>query len=168
MNVVKGGADISACGQYRYRLWRDGLDDYQKSCLFIMLNPSTADGNVDDQTIRKCTGFCKCWGYGLLIVCNLFAFRSTKPSGLLAVDDAIGPENDEWLRSETAAAHRIVLAWGSHNIVNTIIDLRTFQLTPLLSRYIDKTFVLGRCKNGNPRHPLMLPYDTVLERWLPK
>lgn len=51
---------ISTCGKYRHWLYRD-LEkknrDGGKNLCFIMLNPSTADAEKDDQTIRKCKGF---------------------------------------------------------------------------------------------------------------
>jgi len=56
---------ISPCGKYRYlleRKWGIGLP-----CVtWIMLNPSTADAEKDDPTIRRCIGFSKAWGYGSL------------------------------------------------------------------------------------------------------
>src|SRR5580698_72996 len=141
------GADISSCSQYRYRLWRDfrgSPNEY--TCLFIMLNPSTADGSQDDPTIRKCVGFCKRWGYGMLIVCNLFAFRSTKPAGLLGVADPVGPDNDGYIRAEARVADRIVLAWGSHHEVKSLVDKRAAELKQKLNSYAARTVVLGRCK----------------------
>lgn len=160
MKHVQGGADISECGQYRYRLWRDGWSEDDRACLFIMLNPSTADAMTDDPTIRKCVGFCQRWGYGMLMVCNLFAFRSTRPAGLLATGDPCGPMNDAFLREETDAAHRIVLAWGSHTGLRDLVSRRRFALRPLFDRHSAKTVTLGRAKDGSPRHPLMLSYET--------
>lgn len=163
-NEVQGGADISECGRYRYRLWRDGwAGDDDRACLFVMLNPSTADAMTDDPTIRKCVGFCKRWGYGMLMVVNLFAFRSTKPAGLLGVDDPCGPENDAFIRAEADAANRIVLAWGSHPEVSDLMSRRRFEVRRLIEQHWPKTIVLGRAKDGNPRHPLMLAYETVPE-----
>lgn len=159
----QGGADLSECERYRYRLWRDGWSESDTSCLFVMLNPSTADAMTDDPTIRKCVGFCQRWGYGRLFVCNLFAFRSTKPAGLCGVADPKGPENDGWVHAEVEAADRVVLAWGSHHEVRHLVARRVFELRRTLERYPGKTVTLGRCKDGNPRHPLMLPYASPLE-----
>ena len=47
--------------------------------LFIGLNPSTADETKNDPTIRRCINFAKDWGYGGVMIANLFAFRSTSP-----------------------------------------------------------------------------------------
>lgn len=85
-------AIISECGKYRYslsRIW----DENKANVLFIMLNPSTADGDVDDPTIRRCIGFAKSWGYGGIYVGNLFAYRATDPKELLKVENPIGFEN---------------------------------------------------------------------------
>jgi hypothetical protein len=45
-------ATISDCGRYRYALGRR-WDDGPTAC-WVMLNPSTADADVDDPTIRRC------------------------------------------------------------------------------------------------------------------
>lgn len=160
MAAAMSGADISECGRYRYRLWRDGWSEDDRACLFIMLNPSTADAMKDDPTIRKCVGFCQRWGYGRLFVVNLFAFRSTKPAGLLGVEDPCGPENEGWIRSEAEAASRIVLAWGSHHEIRVLLSRRAFEMRRTLAPHRTKTVMLGQCKDGNPRHPLMLAYAT--------
>jgi hypothetical protein len=126
-----------------------------------MLNPSTADASKDDPTIRKCVGFCERWGFGLLIVCNLFAFRSTAPKGLLSAADPVGPDNGIWLHQEARAADRVVLAWGSHAGLKPLLSKQLEAIDRTLGRYSEKTFTLGRCKDGNPRHPLMLAYSTL-------
>ncbi len=59
-----------------------------------MLNPSTADASVDDPTIRRCMGFSRRLGYQGMVVVNLFAWRSPKPSELSKADDPVGPDNN--------------------------------------------------------------------------
>ena len=63
-------AVLSDCGNYRYQLHRT-WDESLPKCMFMMLNPSTADADIDDNTIRRCIGFAKLWGYGGLMVGNL-------------------------------------------------------------------------------------------------
>lgn len=52
-------AIISECLSYRYTLSRKWNSENPKTLLFCMLNPSTADANLDDPTIRRCIGFAK-------------------------------------------------------------------------------------------------------------
>jgi len=90
-------AIISADGKYRYHLYRR-VADGGRIAMFIMLNPSTADGEADDPTIRKCLGFCRRWRYGELHVVNLFAVRATAPFDMLHADDPVGPDNFDCVR----------------------------------------------------------------------
>jgi hypothetical protein len=105
-------AIISADGRYRYRLgrrWADG-----PAVLWIMLNPSTADAEQDDPTIRRCIAFSKQFHYGALWVGNLYAFRSTDPDALwgLGASAARGPENASHLSAMGAECQQIIAAWG--------------------------------------------------------
>lgn len=74
------GAVFSDDRVYRYQL-RRCWDVTEPIVAFVMLNPSTADAIEDDPTVRRCIGFAKNWGYGALLVGNLFAARTTRPSG---------------------------------------------------------------------------------------
>ena len=108
-------AKISPCGQYRYRLGRLWDEDLPV-CLWIMLNPSKADANVDDNTIRRCVGYSKGWGYGSIQVGNLFAWRTTYPKELYQADDPVGSENDRHLRDMLAEADLVVCGWGPNGL----------------------------------------------------
>src|SRR3954454_21911255 len=91
--LSRGSAVFSKCNRYRYRLDRI-WDEARPPLAFGMLNPSTADHERNDATIERCERRARALGFGSLIVWNLFAFRSTKPSTLKAQDDPIGPKND--------------------------------------------------------------------------
>ena len=109
---VVSDAWISQCGLYRYWLGRqwDSRSD-ACSCVFLMLNPSTADAYKDDPTIRRCIGFAKSWDCGSMDVLNLFSLRATNPSGLRLNEDPIGPYGDEVLQG-ISTYDLIVAAWG--------------------------------------------------------
>ena len=112
MSAMKNTAVISRCGSYRYALWRT-WDPATGAVMFIGLNPSTADANTDDPTLRRCMRFAKDWGYGGVIMANLFAFRATQPADLLEAERPIGPRNNRWLRQLADDAALVVAAWGN-------------------------------------------------------
>lgn len=154
-------AIISSDGVYRYALVRDGLKDPTpggyyagRTVAFIMLNPSTADGKVDDPTIRRCMGFARGWGYDKLVVGNLFAYRATKPADLPEGDAAVGPENAEWLRRLVKESTLVIAAWGASKAAAARAEELTFNV-PL--------HCLGTTKAGAPRHPLYVRGDRMPE-----
>jgi hypothetical protein len=114
---MKKGAVISECEKYRYALWRVWRKDKLK-VMFVMLNPSTADSNKDDPTIRRCIDFAKSWGYGGIVIGNLFGLRATDPKELLNTDDPKGLHNDYWLRMLPELADQIICAWGNDGNLN--------------------------------------------------
>ncbi|HEX5426516.1 MAG TPA: DUF1643 domain-containing protein [Candidatus Acidoferrales bacterium] len=154
-------AVISECGRYRYSLtrrWGDG------NCVtWLMLNPSTADANIDDATIRKCIGFSKRWGYARMIVVNLFGLRSTDPRALAKSDDPVGPQNDWYLHEAFMEGHEVICAWGcTQHLTTGPLRLRIGMVLSKIPTHHSK-MCLGRRKDGAPRHPLMLPYSTPLQ-----
>ena len=77
-----------------------------------MLNPSQADAERDDPTIRACSQFAQRWGYHQLNIVNLFAYRTPHPSNLQQTSEPIGPDNDHYLLQATESANKVILAWG--------------------------------------------------------
>lgn len=158
--VIRGAHD-----EYRYQLSRVWSYD-EPHCLWIMLNPSTADASVDDATIRKCERFAYQWGHGGIIVVNLFAFRSRHPKALLATRDPVGPDNDFYIQEAAACTDRVVCGWGAMPFatararkVPTMLQRRTHARSPQC---------LGLTVKGEPRHPLMLAYATELVDFAPQ
>ena len=96
--MMQRSAVLSEGRDYRYRLERT-WDERRDWVLWMMLNPSTADELVNDQTIKGCLSFSDCWGFGGLMVGNLFALRSADPALVVRHHDPVRPENDEHLRS---------------------------------------------------------------------
>lgn len=154
-------ATLSPCGKYRYRLQRQwAAGDH--TVLWIMLNPSTADATNDDPTIRRCIAFSKAWGYEGLMVGNLFAWRATDPSELLAGEIRPGEaENILHLREMAQGSGLIVAGWGAHKAA-------TPAATQAVWKALGKNlWCLGHTKSRAPRHPLYVPSATKLEGWMP-
>lgn len=139
-------ASFDATRTYRYTLGRR-IADAGGRILWCMLNPSTADENVLDPTIRRCIGFSRGWGFGDLVVVNLFALRSTDPKALIGYPDPVGPANDAAIASEAARADCIMVAWGAHPMAAA----RARAVVPLFGSAMHS---LGVTAAGAPRHPL--------------
>lgn len=153
------GAIMGDDRTYRYRLWRTW--DAQKPVLaWLMLNPSTADETEDDPTLRRCTDFAEAWGFGGVVVGNLFALRSPDPSRLREHPAPVGPENDRHLRAICEDAARVVAAWGT----NGAYDGRGAAVARRLETDL---YALDTTADGHPVHPLYQAADAELERWSP-
>lgn len=148
-------ADISECGKYRWWLRRSWTGGDGRVVCFIMLNPSTADGTVDDPTIRRCVAFAKSWGYSILSVRNLFPYRATDPKELKTALNPTGGEHGDMEIQMAGYAHTIVCAWG----VNAPKQ-REDQVLKILEG--KPLYCLGVTKGGQPKHPLYIPANQPL------
>lgn len=159
------GAHVSDCGRYRSLLWRGWCDESDHVTLpmvFVMLNPSTADGREDDPTIRKCIGFARRHGATGIVVANLVSWRATDPRELYRAHERGEPvfrELDGKGMQIASWFGPAVFAWGS--------GFRPWMqpAQELAETFFHSALCLGRTKDGQPRHPLMLPYSTQLETW---
>lgn len=133
---------------------------YQDAVAFVMLNPSTANDEEDDATIRACTRLAKAWDYSALIVVNTNPMRSTDPRKTPYPTEFDLVENDEYLRRAAFWAHRIVFAWG--NNVSHILRDRTIEV---FEGYQSHIYHLGFTKQLEPRHPLYAPTNIQLKRF---
>lgn len=151
-------ARLSACGRYRYLLTREWAPG--PTATFVMLNPSTADAEHDDATIRRCLGFSRAWGCGGLAVVNLYALRSTDPAALWIADDPVGPANDRHLVDAAACTDGpLVAAWGA--------NARPGRIAAVLALPgMDRLTALAVTKAGQPRHPLYLPGGLTPQPWI--
>jgi hypothetical protein len=154
------GAELSACGKYRLSLTRQLSPVGELTCLFIMLNPSTADADVDDPTIRKCMKFARSWGFHWLHVVNLFSYRATSPADMKVCWLPVGLGNDDALRSRAAGADLIVCAWGKHGRHRNRCDAVRQSLADYRLHYLQLN------KDGSPKHPLYVKDSTQPTLWI--
>lgn len=148
---MQRSAALSEDGRYRYGLVRRWSEE-KAFATFIMLNPSIADAEVDDPTIRRCMGFAQRWGMGALHVLNLYALRSPYPTDLWKADDPVGPDNDAYLLRHAQSAQMMgwpmVAAWGNNakpDRVERVVNMP----------WVNSTLTcLGTTMSGAPKHPL--------------
>lgn len=167
--MIAKSAVISPCGTYRYDLRRELGGT--RPAVFIGLNPSVADAERDDNTIRRDIGFARHWHCGRVIKGNANAYRATKPAAMKraakAGVDIVGPDNDRYLREmlllSKLCSGIVIVCWGNH------IDLERQEEVWKLIVACDVTpLCLGTNQNGTPVHELYQPYDRPLEPWSPR
>lgn len=155
IDTSKDTAIFSPCEQYRYILTRRFDADNPKVCNFIMLNPSTADEKKNDPTVARCCKYAQRWGYGALIVTNIFAYRATDPKEMRAQADPVGLCNFRYLVSAADKSDFIVCAWGTHGAFGDRgkITVRTLEGCGFELHCLEIT------KHGHPKHPLYCKAD---------
>lgn len=161
MNIYQEtSAVVSDCKTYRYllrRVWDTKLPRF----LIVMLNPSTADAEKDDATIRSCTRLCNELGAGSYEVVNLFAFRATDPKKLYSnmFQENVGPDNDVTIQAALSRCDLPIVAWGAHELAVN----RGEQVNTIIRKKRPATFCFGVTKHGAPKHPLYIKSNQKLE-----
>jgi hypothetical protein len=157
-------AIISECGLYRYRLDRDCGLPFEGSKVFAYfgINPSTADATLDDATVRKWRGFTTRNGGHRFIVGNVFSFRATDVRVLRKTLVTMGPEHRKHLEAIIREADVLVPCWGSSDKLDYGHRLYMKDLMHTLLDSGKPVLHFGITKSGDPKHPLMLGYDTQL------
>lgn len=124
--------------------------------MWVMLNPSTADGERDDPTIRRIVAFSRFWKFDALVAGNLFGYRTKLPRELKYTKlDRVGPENDKRLLEMASISSAIVYAWGTHTWARS----RAEEVMRLLAPAPGTKVCLGTTTDGSPRHPLYVRGD---------
>ena len=156
--TTPSGALFSRCRRWRYLLWRR-WDEAKPVANFLMLNPSTADEVKLDPSCTRARLYAERWGYGGLIVTNLFGWRATDPDEMKAVRDPVGRGNDRAILAAAREAALVVCAWGNHGAHRE----RSRQVRRLLEE-ID-LHALRINGSGEPAHPLYLPGALAPVQW---
>lgn len=155
---LSGAAAFSRCGRYRWWL-RRCWDPARPPLLFVGLNPSRADGDRDDPTLRRLQAYGRAWGFGSLEVLNLFALVAATPALLRRADDPVGSRNDAWIRRclRRRADAVVWIGWGNEgrwrNRDQAVLRLVGERQGP---------YALDRTAAGMPRHPLYCPKTLTL------
>lgn len=153
---MKTGATFDKTEKYRYLLWRE-WDRSRPSCVFIMLNPSTADATKDDPTIRRAMSFAEQFGFGRFEAVNLFAYRATDSRILARVRNPVGRDNDSFILESVDRCDECFVAWGNQGTLGArsrvVLDLIPAGTV---------LHCLGVNKSGEPKHPLYLPTSTQI------
>ncbi len=152
------GAQTEAA--YRYRLSRRWHPDLPNKVLWLMCNPSSADAYQNDPTIRRVIALTKAipeyWHqeFGGVEIVNLYSFRATHPKDLKAAGWPIGEGNDEIILQQAKSEEigMIVAAWGMHPQAERVRAVEAM----LKANGTKQLQCFGLCRDGNPRHPLML------------
>ena len=159
VRFIERDAVISWCRSYRYLLRR--VWDYKRPrALIVMLNPSTADAEFDDATIRSCARLLDALGYGSFEVVNLFAFRATDPKDLEKVIAPMGADNERVIFAAMNRCDIVILAWGARI---RWPNVRQHSCCPGSDRAKPAVYCFGTTKRGAPKHPLYLKTGTPLQ-----
>lgn len=150
-------AVLSDCGRYRYLLERR-VASGQRAVCFVLHNPSTADAERDDPTVRRCCGFARRWGFGRMVIVNLYAWRSSSPADLFAAAaegvDVVGEKNDGYVGDALVGSELAVAAWGA--LPGPEKRARLERVVELARAHDRPLHHLGLTRAGDPRHPLYL------------
>lgn len=155
--LLERDAVISECGRYRYLL-RRVWDHAKPRALFVMLNPSTADAEIDDATIRSCIRLSTGLGYGSFEVVNLFGLRATNPAELEKAADPIGPRNADVGDAAINRCDIVICAWGAHHMA----ERRARDMVAWVRGWKPAAYCFGTAKSGAPKHPLYIKSGTPL------
>lgn len=159
---MTGGALFSPCRTWRYNLWRR-WDTMPAAgfCNFLMLNGSDVNEEENDPTVSRCIIRAKEYGFGGLIVTNIFGLVSTDPRNLKLVPDPVGPGNDHAIIAAAATCSMVVCAWGSHGKLFG----RSHRVLADLRRINAPLHALAFNMDGSPVHPLYRKYSEVPSPW---
>jgi len=159
---------------HRLVLWRHWSAPAEKRALFIMLNPSVANAESEDQTLRQCIAFAKGWGYGGVTLLNLHTLVATDPKELWGTEPedrvasgfpmkhlGLSLSYDEIVREAiTRTTGVVVAAWG---VVPQGARPRVDAMKSMLQGLPRSASCLGMTAGGHPRHPCRLARTTGLE-----
>lgn len=158
---IDGGAEFSECRTYRYLLWRKWSWQLPLAC--VLLNPSVGDEHRNDPTNERCERRARAWGFGGVTFTNLFPYVAANPKDMLKADDPIGPPNKARDAILDAASHAglVLCGWGNHGLHKH----QGTYIKDVLEAHGIELHILRLTGQGQPEHPLYVPYDVKPVLW---
>jgi hypothetical protein len=148
-NNILRKAKFSIDKKHRYELSRH-WDLSKSDILFIMLNPSIANEDIDDPTIKRLISFTREFKHGGFFVANLFTYI-TPYSKTLDTSIGLTKLNLKTIKNLVNKVDEVIYAWG--NSIKEPQELKNLVKNP-------KCF--GKNLNGTPKHPLYLSSNSKL------
>lgn len=155
---------VSFSGDRRHRLGLGRRVGPGRRALLIGVNPSDADGERDDPTIRKLYGFGHLLGIGEWLVGNKFTLVAPDVRALEEEPRPNAPGADEALARMIARADLVIVAWGRLDKLPPGLRNRWREIVRMTEGR--DLMCWGTCQDGHPCHPARLPYSTELVRWV--
>lgn len=161
-------AVFSPCRTWRYWLERD-VAPAGLTFVYFGVNGSTADETREDQTSKKWIEFTRRHGGRRYIAVNPFAYTATDVKALANAEDPVGPDNPKFLSEAMEGADVLVPCWGSRDKLpprlRPAVDALLLAILLWRHAYSVPVLTFGFTAGGDPKHPLMLGYDTPLLPW---
>lgn len=156
--------DAEFCGERQeYRTWlsRCWGEADAPYIMFVGMNPSTAERDVDDPTIRRELAIARRLGYERYYKVNVMDYRATSPRTLLdALVRPRSPWNLSTIKELAAGADKIVMCYGVlHRTLQRYARELLEELGPC------ELWCLGTNFDGSPKHPLYIATGTPLRRY---
>src|SRR5262249_47056929 len=143
------------------RKWSTSRYALEPYLLWVGMNPSTADANVNDPTISRIIRFTHGFFRNACVICNVMDYRATHPADLCR--DGVVPCSDKNLGEIVRSAmnaDRTILCYG---VVPRSLQKYPDAVVAALRKQGIPLWCLGKTTTGHPRHPLYLRSDTSVE-----
>ena len=162
---------FSDCRKYRYTLLHQWDELFERRrAIFVCLNPSTADEDQLDPTLKRIKSFSERLGANEFTMLNIFAYRATDPKEMKVVDDPVGPANDALIQQAISEAYElnhgrldIIAGWGNHGLHRDRQVAFLKLMDPYRKRPDLNISCLGKNANHTPKHPLYIAANRDFE-----
>ncbi len=132
--------------------------------IVIGVNPSTADENVPDNTVRRVLGFARRGMYNGFLMLNLCPIRATKPYQLpKECSEDIYQNNLKHIEEifKRYEGGDVLLAFGDSIMLRDYLKQSLKDIIPIGEKYNVKWKCIKLNKSGYPQHPLMPKYQEL-------